>query len=56
MTWCVLFVVFVCVGVGLICVCDLFVVYVLMLHCLFVCVFACVCGFVCFMCVCVFCV
>ena len=44
------------VGLGLMCLCHLFVVYFVMLPCLFVCVFACMCVFACFMCVCVCCV
>ena len=50
----VMSVAFVCVGFGLLCLCHLFAVYVVMLHCLFVGVFVCVCVLVCFMCVCVF--
>ena len=50
--WCVC----VFVGVGLMSLCDLFVVYFVMLHCVFVCVVVSVCVFVCFVCVCVFCV
>ena len=44
------------VGFGLLRLCHLFVVYFVMLHWLFVCVVVSVCVFVCFMCVCVFCV
>ena len=43
----------VCVGFGLLCLCDLFVVNFVMLHCLSVRVFVCLfvlCAFVCFVC------
>ena len=43
-------------GLCLMCLCHLFVVYFVMLHCLFVCVFVCVCVFARFVCVFVFCV
>ena len=48
--------VYVFVGFGLLWLCHLFVVYFVMLHCLFVGVFVCVCVLVCFVCACVFCV
>ena len=42
------------VGFGLMDLCDLFVVYFVLLHCVFVCVVVSVCVLLCFMCVCVF--